>query len=150
MRRCMLLCARSRDLLNCRRQAPGGMRLVVGDWRRMVAEIMTSVDIIVWTLSLARPPRPNLTMSHGHGVDNCSLRFCRKGRQFDLAESTSPTQIFQWNLLLASHRLWAYMCAFGPGLMVMMAMVMMAMVMVSVMVVIVPEALRQVGWLRQR
>jgi len=35
--------------------------------------------------------------------------------------------------------------------MVMMAMVMMiAMVMVSVMVIIVPEALRQVGWLRQR
>jgi hypothetical protein len=43
----------------------------------------------------------------------------------------------------------------GPGLMVMMAMVMMAMVMtamvlVSVMVIIVPDALRQVGWLRQR
>jgi hypothetical protein len=33
--------------------------------------------------------------------------------------------------------------------MVMMAMVMTAMVMVSVMVIIVPEALRQVGWLRQ-
>jgi len=46
------------------------------------------------------------------------------------------------------------MCAHS-GLMVMMAMVMMAMlmmamVMVSVMVIIVPEALRQVGWLRQR
>jgi hypothetical protein len=37
-------------------------------------------------------------------------------------------------------------CAFGPGLMVIMAMVMMAMVMV----IIVPEALRQVGWLCQR
>jgi hypothetical protein len=34
--------------------------------------------------------------------------------------------------------------------MVMMAMVMTAMVMVLVMVIIVPEALRQVGWLRQR
>jgi len=99
-------------------------------------------------------------MSHGHGVDNCSLRFRRKGRQFELGESRSPTQIFQRNLLLASHGLWAYVCAFGPGLMVMMAMVMMAMVMmaivmtamvmVSVMVIIVPEALRQVGWLRQR
>jgi len=33
---------------------------------------------------------------------------------------------------------------------VMMAMVMTAMVMVSVMVIIVPEALREVGWLRQR
>jgi len=34
--------------------------------------------------------------------------------------------------------------------MMMMAMVMMAMMMVSVMVIIVPEALREVGWLRQR
>jgi hypothetical protein len=41
--------------------------------------------------------------------------------------------------------LWVYVCVFGPGLMVMMAMVI-----VSVMVIIVPEALRQVGWLRQR
>jgi hypothetical protein len=50
-----------------------------------------------------------------------------------------------------SHRLWAYVCAFGPGLMVMMAMVMMAMVMMAmVMVIIVPEALRQVGCLCQR
>jgi len=86
-------------------------------------------------------------MPHGHGVDNCSLRFCRKGRQLDLGESRSPTPIFQRNLLLAPHRLWAYVCAFGPGLMamVMKAMVMLAMVMVSVMVIIVSEALRQVG-----
>ena len=72
------------------------------------------------------------------------------GRQLDLGESRSPTQIFLLNLLLASHRLWAYLCTFGPGLMVMMAMVMMAMVMtvmvmtavvmVSVMVIIVQEA----------
>jgi len=94
-------------------------------------------------------------MPHDHGVDNCSLRFCRKGRQLDLGESRSPTQIFQRNLQLASHGLWAYVCAFGPGLMVMMAMVMMAMVMmamvmVSAMVIIVPEALRPVSWLRQR
>jgi hypothetical protein len=99
-------------------------------------------------------------MPHDHGVDNCSLRFCRNGRQLDLGDSRSPTQIVQPNLLLASHGLWAYVCAFGPGLMVMMVMVMMAMVMmamvmtamviVSVMVIIVPEALRQVGWLRQR
>jgi hypothetical protein len=81
-------------------------------------------------------------MPHGHGVDNCSLRFYRKGRKLDLGESRSPTQIFQRNLLPASHRLWAYVCTFGPGLMVMMAMAM-----VLVMVIIV---LRQVGWLRQR
>jgi hypothetical protein len=43
-------------------------------------------------------------------------------------------QIFQRNLLPASHRLWAYVCTFGLGLMVMVAMVM-AMVMVSVMVI---------------
>jgi len=94
-------------------------------------------------------------MPHIHGVDNCSLRFCWNGTQLDLGESKSPTQIFQQNLLLASHGLWVYVCAFGPGLMVMMAMVMMVMVMttmvmVSVMVIIVPEALRQVGWLCQR
>jgi len=91
-------------------------------------------------------------MLHGHGVDNCSLGFCRNGRQLDLGESRSPTQIFQRDLLLASHGMWAYVCASGPGLMVMMAMVMTAMVMVmeSVMVIIVPEALRQVGWLCQR
>jgi hypothetical protein len=53
-------------------------------------------------------------MPHSHGVDNCSLRFCRKGRQLDLGESRSPTQIFQRNLMLASPRLWAYVCAFGP------------------------------------
>jgi len=92
-------------------------------------------------------------MPHGHGVDNCSLRFCRKGTQLDLGENRSPTQIFLRNLLPASHLLWAYVCAFGPGLMVMMPMVMpmpMEMVMVLVMVIIVPEALRQLGSLRQR
>jgi len=125
-----------------------GVRRAAGGMRRMLAEIMTPVEIIVWTLSLVRPPRQDLTMPHDHGVDNCSLRYCRKGRQLDLGESRSPTQIFRRNLLPASHRLWAYVCTFGPGLMVMVAMVM-AMVMVSVMVIIVPEALRQVGWLRQ-
>jgi hypothetical protein len=52
-----------------------------------------------------------------------------------------------------SRRFRAYVCTFRPGLMVMMAMVMamaMEMEMVLVTVIIVPEALRQVGWLRQR
>jgi len=94
-------------------------------------------------------------MPHGHGVDNCSLRLYRYGRQLGLGESRSPTQIFLCNLLPPSHRLWTYVCTFGPVLLVIMAMVMlamviMAMVMVSVMVIIVPEALRQVGWLCQR
>ena len=63
-------------------------------------------------------------MPHDHGVDNCSLRFCRKGRQLDLGESRSPTQIFQRNLLPASHQLCVIGCALGPGMMVMMAMAM--------------------------
>jgi len=45
---CMLLGAWSRYLLSCRGQA------LVGGWR--VAEIITSVDIIVWTLFSAWPP----------------------------------------------------------------------------------------------
>jgi len=98
----------------------GGWRVAYGRWRvagggRRAAEIMTSVYIIVRILSLARPPRRNLTMPHDHGVDTCSLRFCRNGRQLDLGESRSPTQIFQGNLLLASHGLWVYVCVFGPG-----------------------------------
>jgi len=52
-------------------------------------------------------------MPHGYGVDNCSLRFCKKCRQLDLGESRSLTQNFQWNVLRASHRLWVYVCAFG-------------------------------------
>ena len=58
-------------------------------------------------------------MPQGHGVDNCSLRFCRNGRQLDLEESRSRTQFSQWNLQPVSRRFWAYLCAFGPGLMVM-------------------------------
>jgi len=95
-------------------------------------------------------------MPQGHGVDNCSLRFCRNGRQVDLGESRSPTQFSQRNLQPVSRRFWAYVYAFGPGLMVMMVMVVvivmvlvLVMVMVTVMVM-VPKALSQVGWLRQR
>jgi hypothetical protein len=82
-------------------------------------------------------------MSHGHDVDNCSLRYCRKGRQLDLGESRSPTQISQQNLQPVSHRSWAHVFTFGPGLMAMMVMVM---VMVTVMV---PKALSPIGWLHQ-
>jgi hypothetical protein len=52
-------------------------------------------------------------MLHGHGVDNCSLRFCKKGRQLDLGENRSLTQIFQGKLLHTSHSQWVYVCAFG-------------------------------------
>jgi hypothetical protein len=91
-------------------------------------------------------------MPYGHGVDNCKLRFCRKGGQLDLGVSRSGTQIFRRNLLSASHQFWAYVCAFGLGLMEMMPMEMamaMAMVLVIVLVIIVSEVLRQVGWLCQ-
>jgi hypothetical protein len=76
-------------------------------------------------------------MPHGHGVGNCSHTSCRKGRQLDLGESRSPTQIFRQNLLPASHQLWVYECAFGLGLMVMMAMVMMAMAIIAMAMVLV-------------
>jgi len=52
-------------------------------------------------------------MSHGHDVDNCSLRFCMIGIQLDAGESRSRTQIVQWNLLFASHPLWASVCVSG-------------------------------------
>jgi hypothetical protein len=59
-------------------------------------------------------------MPPGHGVEHCSLRFYRKGRQLDIGESSTPTQIFQQNLLPESHQLWAFVCSFTPGLMEMM------------------------------
>jgi hypothetical protein len=79
-------------------------RVAGGGWH-MMAEIMTSVDIIVCTFSLAFPSRSDLTMPHGHGVEECSGRFCRKDRQLDIRESRSWTQIVQRNMLLASHHL---------------------------------------------
>jgi hypothetical protein len=88
-------------------------------------------------------------MPHDHDVDNSSLIFCRKGTQLDLGVSRSRTQIIQGNLLHASQTLWAYVCAFVLGLMLIMGMVITAMLMVSVMVIVVPEALRQVDWLCQ-
>jgi len=92
-------------------RAGGGRHVACGMWQVaggrwcMLAEIMMSVDIIVWTLSSMWPPQQDLTMPHGHGVDNCSLRFCRKGRQLDLGESRSPTLILQRNLLPTSQQL---------------------------------------------
>jgi hypothetical protein len=48
----------------------------------------------------------------GHCVDNCSLRFCSKGRQLDLGESRSLTQFSQWTLQPVSLRFLAYAYAF--------------------------------------
>jgi len=74
-----------------------------GDGWHMVAEIMTPVNIIVQISSSPCPLRRDLTMIHGQGVDNCSLRFGRKGSQLDLGVSRSPTQISRRNLLPAYH-----------------------------------------------
>jgi len=109
----------------------------------------TAVDIIVWSLSIVQPPWQHLPMPHGLGVDNCSLRFTRKGRQLNLRESRSPTEFLKRNQLPGSHRLWASVCTCTQGLLMILAMVMIAMVMVSVMVIIFPNAFAQVGWLRQ-
>ena len=79
-----------------------GVEPISNRQRVAVAEIMTSVDIIVWTLSLAGPSWQDLTMPHGHGVENRSLRLRRNGRQFELGESRSPTQICQRTLLPTS------------------------------------------------
>jgi len=146
-----------------RREAGGIWWVVFGGWQvacseadgrqGMVAKIMMLVDIIVWTSSWACPPRHDLTMPDGHGVDNCRLWLCWKGRQFDLGQSRSPTQIFQRNLVSASHRLWAYVWTFSLGLMEMTAMEMamvIAMVLVMVIVIIVLEVLRQVGSLQHQ
>jgi len=149
----MLPGAQFRDLLSCRSKAPGGGWQVANGVWPMVAEIRTSVNIIAWTLYSTHPPWQDLTMPYSHGIDNCGLRLRRNGRQSELGERRFLTQIFLGNWLPASHRLWAYVCPFGLGLMEMMAMVMamaMAIVMVLVTVIIVPEVLRQVGWLRQR
>jgi len=131
----------------------GGWRIAGSRWH-IVAECMMSADIIVWILHLVQPPWQDFMMPHGHSFYNCSLQFRRKGRQFELGESWSPTQIFQQNLLLPSHQSGVYVCAFGLRLveMVMMAMAMaitMVMVLVLVIVIIVSEVLRQVGWPRQ-
>ena len=90
---CMLLGARSRDLLSGRRQEPWGRWRVAssvgwvacGIWQVAgrgwwPAEMLMSVDIIVRTFSLARPSRQDHTIPYSQGVDNCGLRFCRKGR----------------------------------------------------------------------
>jgi len=133
-----------------RHVACGRGRLAGSRWW-MLANIMTSVDFILWTLSLARILLQDLTMSHGHGVPNCSFRFCRLGLQLDLGECRSPSQCAQRNPQPVSCRCWGYVYAFSPGLMVLMVTVMIVIVMVLALVlVMVPKALSQVGWLHQR
>ena len=68
----------------------------------MVPETMTLANVVVRTLLLSRLLQWDITMSHGIGVDNCSLQCCQKWRPFDPGESRSPTLIFAWNWLATS------------------------------------------------
>jgi hypothetical protein len=114
----MLLHARARDMLSSGHQEPvdrwgeagagrlvagGGSRVAVGGWLLAVAEIIRSIYIITCILLFVPPPRQDLTIPHSHDVDNCSLRFYKTGRQWNVGESRSPTQILQWNLMIAPH-----------------------------------------------
>jgi len=56
---------------------------------------MTLVDLIVWTSSLASPLLQDLILPNSYGVANCSPRFCRKTRHFDLGESRCLTPVVQ-------------------------------------------------------
>jgi len=85
----MLLGIWSRELQSCSHQPPGGRWWVVGSGWHMVAEIITFVNIKVWTLSSLCPPQWDLTICHSHGIDNHNFRFCRKSQKLDLR-----TQIF--------------------------------------------------------
>jgi len=137
----------------------GGQWLVACSRLCIVVEIIILVESIDWIECLVQWLQLDLTMAYRHAVDNGGHRFCRAGRQWNLGESRSSTQIFKWDLQCTSHWFWPYVCTFCLGMMammamvtmwqVMMAMVILAMVMVSVMVTIVPEVLRQVGWISQ-
>jgi len=119
-----------------RRQGARGVWCVAGSGWHILTEIIISVDKVVRYFSLVCPPRHNFMMADGHGVENCSLRFCKKGEQLDLGKSKSRTQLSLWKLEQLSPQFW-YVWAFDLGLKVMMAMVM------------VLKAISQVGWLYQ-
>jgi hypothetical protein len=72
-----------RDLKSCSHQAPGGRAWVVGSRGHIVAEIITSINIKVWTISLLCPPQWDLAMLHSYSIDNCNFRFSRKSRKLD-------------------------------------------------------------------
>ena len=78
-----------RDLQSPSHQAPTGWSWVVGSGGNIVAEIIISININVWTISLLCPPYWDLAKSHSYGIDNHNVRFGRKSRKFDLS-----TQIF--------------------------------------------------------
>jgi hypothetical protein len=70
---------------SCSHQAPGGRSWVVGSsGGQIMAEIITSINIKVWTISLLCPPQWDLAMPHSYGIDNRNFKFGRKSRKLDL------------------------------------------------------------------
>jgi len=81
----MLLGIWSRDLQSCSRQAPGCSGCIVGSGWHIVEEIITSVNIKVWTFSLLCLPQWDLIMPYSsHGIDNHNFIFCRKSTKLNL------------------------------------------------------------------
>jgi len=76
---CILIGARSSEMLSCRREAPES-----GWWeaegRRQKAEILMSVNTIFRTEVLVWPLQWDFRMPHINGVHNWSLTCSRKGR----------------------------------------------------------------------
>jgi len=127
-------------------QATGLRKRVVG------AEIMTPVDIIVWTIIFTSPQWSDLTIPHGQDIDNSSLWFFKNGRQLNLGESRSHLSLSGGIFCSLSPQGWCMCLQSGLKVLkatVMLAMVMLAMMMVLVVVIMVAEALREVGWLHQ-
>jgi hypothetical protein len=80
----MLLGIYLRDLKSCSHQAPGGRSWVVGCGGHIMAEITTSINIEVWTISLLCTPQWVLAMPHSYCIDNHNFRFGRNSRKLDL------------------------------------------------------------------
>jgi hypothetical protein len=80
----MLLAIQLRDLKSCSHQAPGGRWWVVGSGGHIVEEIITSINIKVWTISLLCPPQWDHAMPNSYGIANHNFRFGRKSRKLDL------------------------------------------------------------------
>jgi hypothetical protein len=63
--------------------APGGRSWVVGSGGHIMAEIIMSINIQVWTISLLCPPQWDFAMPYSYGIDNHNFRFGRKSRKLD-------------------------------------------------------------------
>ena len=65
-------------------QEPGGRSWVVGSGGHIVEEIITSINIKMWTISLLCPPQWDVAMPHSYGIDNHNYRLGRKSRNWIL------------------------------------------------------------------